>query len=183
MIGRADIEGSKSNVAMGAWLPQASSLIPRDLMLSFPTALTSPPLGVSVFLLPLVTISSGSSMYLRPCKDPHLTMRWTAQCLLRLYPSRLLIIQSPELSPVLLKVLHEEALSLRLAFGALRTSQHPGVSLVHSPLAATTCSRELQYLIPQTFRYCLTWQRWGSLPGTDDNVVLIPVVTFLTPLA
>ena len=81
MIGRADIEGSKSNVAMGAWLPQASSLIPRDLMLSFPTALTSPPLGVSVFLLPLVTISSGSSMYLRPCKDPHLTMRWTAQCL------------------------------------------------------------------------------------------------------
>ena len=28
MIGRADIEGSKSNVAMNAWLPQASSLIP-----------------------------------------------------------------------------------------------------------------------------------------------------------
>src|SRR5271154_6964510 len=26
MIGRADIEGSKSNVAMNAWLPQASSL-------------------------------------------------------------------------------------------------------------------------------------------------------------
>src|SRR2546423_8719998 len=25
MIGRADIEGSKSNVAMNAWLPQASS--------------------------------------------------------------------------------------------------------------------------------------------------------------
>ncbi|CAN7089009.1 unnamed protein product, partial [Brassica rapa subsp. narinosa] len=24
MIGRADIEGSKSNVAMNAWLPQAS---------------------------------------------------------------------------------------------------------------------------------------------------------------
>jgi len=24
MIGRADIEGSKSNVAMSAWLPQAS---------------------------------------------------------------------------------------------------------------------------------------------------------------
>ena len=27
MIGRADIEGSKSNVAMNAWLPQASSFI------------------------------------------------------------------------------------------------------------------------------------------------------------
>ena len=31
MIGRADIEGSKSNVAMNAWLPQASSVIPADL--------------------------------------------------------------------------------------------------------------------------------------------------------
>ncbi len=30
MIGRADIEGSKSNVAMNAWLPQASSVIPDD---------------------------------------------------------------------------------------------------------------------------------------------------------
>ena len=28
MIGRADIEGSKSNVAMNAWLPQASSRVP-----------------------------------------------------------------------------------------------------------------------------------------------------------
>jgi hypothetical protein len=28
MIGRADIEGSKSNVAMNAWLPQASSSVP-----------------------------------------------------------------------------------------------------------------------------------------------------------
>ena len=28
MIGRADIEGSKSDVAMGAWPPQASSFIP-----------------------------------------------------------------------------------------------------------------------------------------------------------
>ncbi|CAN7089096.1 unnamed protein product, partial [Brassica rapa subsp. narinosa] len=26
MIGRADIEGSKSNVAMNAWLPQATSI-------------------------------------------------------------------------------------------------------------------------------------------------------------
>ncbi len=29
-IGRADIEGSKSNVAMNAWLPQASSFLPSD---------------------------------------------------------------------------------------------------------------------------------------------------------
>jgi hypothetical protein len=48
MIGRADIEGSKSNVAMGAWLPQASSLIPRDLMQAFALALTSLSLGITV---------------------------------------------------------------------------------------------------------------------------------------
>jgi len=30
MIGRADIEGSKSNVAMNAWLPQASSVLPQQ---------------------------------------------------------------------------------------------------------------------------------------------------------
>jgi hypothetical protein len=30
MIGRADIEGSKSNVAMNAWLPQASSVLPSQ---------------------------------------------------------------------------------------------------------------------------------------------------------
>ncbi|KAI0798268.1 hypothetical protein GGR55DRAFT_672858 [Xylaria sp. FL0064] len=30
MIGRADIEGSKSDVAMNAWPPQASSCIPID---------------------------------------------------------------------------------------------------------------------------------------------------------
>jgi len=29
MIGRADIEGSKSHVAMDAWRPQASSFIPN----------------------------------------------------------------------------------------------------------------------------------------------------------
>jgi hypothetical protein len=31
MIGRADIEGSKSNVAMNAWLPQASSVLPGPI--------------------------------------------------------------------------------------------------------------------------------------------------------
>ena len=31
MIGRADIEGSKSNVAVNAWLPQASYLLARSL--------------------------------------------------------------------------------------------------------------------------------------------------------
>jgi len=32
MIGRADIEGSKSDVAMNAWPPQASSVVPRRVL-------------------------------------------------------------------------------------------------------------------------------------------------------
>ncbi|EGG02240.1 hypothetical protein MELLADRAFT_91573 [Melampsora larici-populina 98AG31] len=45
MIGRADIEGSKSNVAMNAWLPQASypcGSIGHTFMIS---VLNEPPLG------------------------------------------------------------------------------------------------------------------------------------------
>ncbi|OAQ32551.1 hypothetical protein K457DRAFT_888826, partial [Linnemannia elongata AG-77] len=34
MIGRADIEGSKSNVAMNAWLPQASYYLPMVYFLA-----------------------------------------------------------------------------------------------------------------------------------------------------
>uniref|UniRef100_A0A6N2KEE6 Uncharacterized protein n=1 Tax=Salix viminalis TaxID=40686 RepID=A0A6N2KEE6_SALVM len=51
MIGRADIEGSKSNVAMNAWLPQAS----------YP---------VVTFLTPLASIPK----MCRPSQTPHLTM-------------------------------------------------------------------------------------------------------------
>ncbi|OAQ29937.1 hypothetical protein K457DRAFT_893729 [Linnemannia elongata AG-77] len=36
MIGRADIEGSKNNVAMNAWLPQASHLL--SIASAMPTA-------------------------------------------------------------------------------------------------------------------------------------------------
>ena len=74
MIGRADIEGSKSNVAMNAWLPQASSFLPGDVIQAFALVLTPLPLGTTVISLLAVTISGGSSMYLRP-EDPHLTMR------------------------------------------------------------------------------------------------------------
>jgi hypothetical protein len=74
MIGRADIEGSKSNVAMGAWLPQASSLVPRDIIQAFTPVLTSLSFGMTVISLVIITLSSGSSMYLRPF-DPHLAMR------------------------------------------------------------------------------------------------------------
>jgi hypothetical protein len=39
MIGRADIEGSKSNVAMNAWLPQASypcgTVTPSNVLLQY----------------------------------------------------------------------------------------------------------------------------------------------------
>ena len=40
MIGRADIEGSKSNVAMYAWLPQAS----------YPCANKTDPYEISIFI-------------------------------------------------------------------------------------------------------------------------------------
>ncbi|KAJ6141356.1 hypothetical protein N7470_010080 [Penicillium chermesinum] len=41
MIGRADIEGSKSNVAMNAWLPQARHL--RCCLTDVPPQPNSPP--------------------------------------------------------------------------------------------------------------------------------------------
>ena len=60
MIGRADIEGSKSNVAMNAWLPQASSFGPSGAMpplAPLPACAT----GVSGS-----TVSGGRSPYLKP---------------------------------------------------------------------------------------------------------------------
>ena len=59
MIGRADIEGSKSYVAMNAWQPQASSFIPisdRHLLRSS---------LILVFLNGTSTLSSGSGLYLK----------------------------------------------------------------------------------------------------------------------
>ena len=62
MIGRADIEGSKSNVAMNAWLPQASSVIPMVAVQSrFHTASLQPGAG----LIGGRTLSGGRSSYLR----------------------------------------------------------------------------------------------------------------------
>jgi hypothetical protein len=43
MIGRADIEGSKSNVAMNAWLPQASSVLPAAARRRGSASRSSPP--------------------------------------------------------------------------------------------------------------------------------------------
>ena len=63
MIGRADIEGSKSNVAMNAWLPQASSLLPAAQEIAAPTA-SRPvrPVGGGF-------LSEGNSPYLRPAQE------------------------------------------------------------------------------------------------------------------
>lgn len=120
-------------------------------MHSFPNALTSSPFETLCQFLVTITISGGSSMYLKPDSDLHLSMRCTAQCLIqqiKLYPSRLLIIQSLKLSPVLLQVLNKKVLSSCLAFKALRTSQHPGVLPVHVPfLVLPLILRTLQYLL------------------------------------
>jgi hypothetical protein len=61
MIGRADIEGSKSDVAMNAWPPQASSVIPCPGLK--PGAHTA-----SRQALPVgdVILSDGRSPYLKP---------------------------------------------------------------------------------------------------------------------
>ena len=48
MIGRADIEGSKSNVAMNAWLPQASSLVPSKSRQAFCSWRSSGPVGLGL---------------------------------------------------------------------------------------------------------------------------------------
>src|SRR5271170_4677865 len=58
MIGRADIEGSKSNVAMNAWLPQASSVIPACLSIAQSFLSQCGPVDDC-------TLSSGRSPYLR----------------------------------------------------------------------------------------------------------------------
>src|SRR5690349_9469624 len=63
MIGRADIEGSKSDVAMNAWPPQASSLLPtgREIIpINCPAPRFSPYAGGR-----RSTLSGGSSPYLK----------------------------------------------------------------------------------------------------------------------
>jgi hypothetical protein len=71
MIGRADIEGSKSNVAMNAWLPQASSLY----RVAEATSFVYPGVGD----LNKGTLSSGGRLYLKQMRllyiCPHLTSR------------------------------------------------------------------------------------------------------------
>ncbi|KAG5925376.1 hypothetical protein E4U53_003333, partial [Claviceps sorghi] len=62
MIGRADIEGSKSDVAMNAWPPQASSVVPRRAPERRPAHATSQ----RAPLVGGITLSGGRSPYLRP---------------------------------------------------------------------------------------------------------------------
>ena len=92
---------------MGAWLPQASSLVPRDLMQAFPPTLTS--LSLGTLCIPTDNHHFWWEQHVPQAFRPtpyHALNR----SVLALYPSRLLIIQSLELSPVLLQVLHSEVL-------------------------------------------------------------------------
>ena len=94
MIGRADIEGSKSNVAMNAWLPQASSVIDSipgahpdgrgraQGPVTYRRKLFRPP---AACVRPLMAcrrlhLLVGRSPYLKPIleMDPQLTERWAA---------------------------------------------------------------------------------------------------------
>ena len=58
MIGRADIEGSKSNVAMNAWLPQASYPCTR-VSIVVSTRFVAISLPVVTFLAPLASNFEG----------------------------------------------------------------------------------------------------------------------------
>ena len=97
----------------------------------------------AVVSLLTITISDGSSMYLRPF-DPHLTMRWIAQCL------RFTRVDCWSSNPLNCLPYSSKYYTVRcyhhcLAFRALRTFQHPGVLLVHLPLVAVPLTaRRLQ---------------------------------------
>src|SRR3569833_879196 len=58
MIGRADIEGSKSNVAMNAWLPQAS----------YPCGTLSPATGIGCTASRLAVLTSGTPLGFGPSR-------------------------------------------------------------------------------------------------------------------
>ena len=165
MIGRADIEGSKSNVAMGAWLPQASSLIPRDMMQTFPSALTSLPLGMTVISLLAIIISDGSSMYLKPWRPTpyHALNRSVHKCFTRVgcWSSNPLNCLPYSSKYCTMRCYHH-----RLAFRALRTSQHPGVLLASFPLIAVPRFSGEITMSDTDVRHCLTW-RWGGLIARD----------------
>ena len=135
MIGRADIEGSKSNVAMNAWLPQASSLIPWGARRPQPKPssvdVLSPTRHVPEYVLSPVDggpVSRGSSPYLKPGRerpDPCLSERCTAQCPGRqkstgVYPGQLRIISiSLGYDPPALSRLNREVLPFRLGTKSL----------------------------------------------------------------
>jgi len=67
MIGRADIEGSKSHVAMNAWRPQASSSLPKRFLKAFLRVEREKMHCRRVFHAYSYALSSGSRLYLE-CK-------------------------------------------------------------------------------------------------------------------
>ena len=175
MIGRADIEGSKSNVAMNAWLPQASSLYPDG----------TPARGsASSLLYPGVTdlkrstLSGGGRLYLRRGVSPAHTLP-VVETRSPGGPCRLLIV------PILRVVtrasshaLHAGVLPQDAWYRRLDGSfQQPGVSPYE---ASSPIVRPGGLAKWKTDR--LATKR-GHLTGTIERVSSIPVVTFLTPLA
>ena len=119
----------------------------------------------TVITLLSVTISGGSSMYLRPrkthtlpCVEP-LSAR-------KLYPSRLLITQSLELFPVLLQVLHDEVLPSSL--GVQGSKGFPASRCVASKfLMFVLYHYSWGITVSHTDNWhCLTW-RWGGLIARD----------------
>ena len=175
MIGRADIEGSKSNVAMIAWLPQVSSIVPcsashfllASLHLQLQSLLSS---------LHCSHVSMGGRSYLRIIstkwivnRTPHLTDRWDAQLFTALSPA-----DCPYLADYYQNF--TEFLTWRCYLQTLGTANLTGVPsnqvcCLHSlsPSETALTSHECELPLPRA--------SWLGL------ITLIPVVTFLAPLA
>ena len=140
------------------------------------------------FLL-TITISGGSSMYLRLSFTTKPTPYHALKCSVHqmLYPSQLLIIQSLKLSPVLLIVLHNRVLPLLL--GIQGSKDFPASRCVASSYSLmityhviikniTIPTSTIVSVLPD-----LTMQRMHCQGLKLITIWLIPVVTFLTPLA
>ena len=124
MIGRADIEGSKSNVAMNAWLPQVSSFIPFSTRIS--PSFDEP--CFRVWHSTTCTFSSGSSPYLkqrRSLPTPYRALSRSKNRLLVIKVRNIFRVVSLNDFPASRHVAEWNAISMRLGGKPPRTVVYP----------------------------------------------------------
>ncbi len=120
----------------------------------------------TVISLLTITISSGSSMYLRPRRTHTLPCVEPLSARMSFTRVGCWLSNPSKLSPVLLQVLHDKVLLHRLAFEG--SKDFPASRCVASEFPLSRHHYRPETTIPNTDdRYCLT-RRWrGSSPGTD----------------